>query len=65
MPESDVWRSAFTNWDRRVVPDLQQYFQVDAYDLDDISRPWRWLRTLVLSLLDIPDSRLARGLDRS
>lgn len=47
------------------MPDLQQYFQVDAYDLDDISRPWRWLRTLVLSLLDIPDSRLARGLDRS
>lgn len=47
------------------MPDLQQYFQVDAYDLDAIARPWRWLRTFVLSLLDIPDSRLARGLDRS
>lgn len=53
----------FTHWDRHVLPDLQQYFRIDAYDLDEVHRPWRWLRTFILALLDIPDSRLLRALD--
>ncbi len=60
-----MWTVAFTYWDRYVVPDLEQYFRVDAYDLDELTRPWRWLRSHVIALLDIHDSRLARALDES
>ena len=55
----------FREWDRYVLLDLEQYFHVDVYDLDEVHRPWRWLRNQILGLIDIPDSRLARSIDRS
>ena len=55
----------FRDWERFVLPDLEQYFRLDAYDLAEVERPWRWLRNQILALLDIPDSRVARSIDRS
>lgn len=54
----------FTGWDRLILPDLSQHFRIDAYDLDALDRPWRWLRAQIIALLDIPDSRLARSLQK-
>lgn len=47
-----------------MLPDLEQYFRIDAYDLDALERPWRWLRAQIIALLDIPDSRLSRSLQK-
>lgn len=47
-----------------MLPDLEQYLRIDAYDLDDLDRPWRWLRAQIIALLDIPDSRLSRSLQK-
>lgn len=47
-----------------VIPDLSEYFGIDAYDLDAIDRPWRWLRMHILALLDNPATRLARALQK-
>lgn len=29
-----------------------------------MARPWRWLRSFILGLADIPDSRIARALEQ-
>lgn len=55
----------FTHWDTRTLLDLEQYFRIDAYDLDRLDRPWLWLRHRIIGLLDIPESRLSMSLDRS
>lgn len=60
-----MWRAVFTNWDARILLDLEQYFRIDAYDLDRLDRPWLWLRHRIIGLLDIPESRLSMSLDRS
>ncbi|WP_295035841.1 hypothetical protein [uncultured Microbacterium sp.] len=65
MSEAQFWPIVFREWDRYVLLDLEQYFHVDVYDLDEVARPWRWLRNQILGLIDIPDSRLARNIDRS
>jgi len=66
-----VWEAVFSNWERWTLPDLAQYPHIDAYDLDAVrvygqpaDRPWRWLRGQIIALLDIPDSRLARALQK-
>lgn len=59
-----MWRAVFGNWERWILPDLAQYPRIDAYDLEEIDRPWRWLRWQIIALLDIPDSRLARALQK-
>ncbi len=50
-----------TNW-RCVVADLGQYFGVDLYDPAVLDRPWPGVRTMIFSLLDMPESRLRRVL---
>jgi len=54
----------FAGWDRLILPDLSQQFGIDGYDLEALDRPWRWLRAQIIALLDIPDSRLARALQK-
>lgn len=54
----------FEQWDRYTLPDLAQFFHIDGLDDATLARPWRWLHAHLLALLDIPDSRLARALDR-
>lgn len=55
----------FTLWDRYTLPDLREHFQIDAWpDSADMDRPWRWLRGFILSLADIPQSRIARALEQ-
>lgn len=66
-----MWEAVFGNWERWTLPDLAQYLQIDAYDLDAVTihgqpcdHPWRWLRGQILALLDIPDARLTRALQK-
>lgn len=55
----------FTHWERYTLPDLREHFQIDAWiDSPDMERPWRWLRGHILSLVDIPQSRIARALEQ-
>ncbi|WDH77934.1 hypothetical protein PTQ19_10410 [Microbacterium esteraromaticum] len=54
----------FGNWDRYILADLATFPRIDAYDLDAIDRPWRWLRWQIIALLDIPETRLARALQK-
>lgn len=55
----------FTRWERYTVPDLREYFHIDAWwDSPDMDRSWRWLRGHILSLADIPQSRIARALEQ-
>ena len=59
-----MWCTVFTEWDRWTLPDLREYFTIDAYDLAAIDRPWRWLRAHIIALLDNPNTRLARALQK-
>lgn len=54
----------FARWERTTLPDLSQYFHIDADDEALLAaRSWRWLRAQIIALLDIPESRLSRALD--
>ena len=52
-----------THW-RLVVADLAERFGIDLYDPAVLARPWPGVRTMVFSLLEMPDSRLHAALAR-
>lgn len=54
------WADILEHWPL-VVRDLAEHARVDVYDPALDARPWPWLRTHILGLLDIP-SRLTRAL---
>lgn len=61
-PEVDQSMSALlTNW-RLVVADMGQFYGIDLYDPSVRARPCQGVRTMIFSLLDMPESRLRRAL---
>ena len=52
-----------THW-RLVIADLAQHYRVDLYDPAVLTRPWPGVRTMLFSLLDMPESRLRAALTR-
>ena len=52
-----------THW-RLVVADLAQHYRVDLHDPAVLGRPWIGVRTMLFSLLDMPESRLRAALTR-
>lgn len=58
-----MWRAVFTGWHRRTLPDLSQFYGIDADSVLE-ERSWRWLRGHIIALLDIPDSRINRFFDK-
>jgi len=58
-----VWPWVFANWHRYVCPDLREYFGIEPDD-ELRTRSWRWFHRYISALLDIPTSRLSRGLNQ-
>ena len=44
------------------MADLAQFFGVDLYDPAVLDGPWQGVRTMIVALLDMPESRLRRVL---
>ena len=44
------------------VADLAQFYGLDMFDPAVLARPWPGVRTMLLSLLDMPGSRLNAAL---
>lgn len=52
-----------THW-RIVIAELITEHGIDLYDPAVLARPWPGIRTLIFTLIDMPDSRLRAALTR-
>lgn len=55
-----MWRHVLRTWDTDTGNDLHQHYGIDLLDGAVLRRPWWWLRSRILGLLDIHDARLSR-----
>lgn len=57
-----VWEVILGDWDRVTSNDLHEIYGIDVEDGATMLRPWWWLRSRILGILDVPGSRLIRAI---